>query len=492
MIEIIASQILISLFFIAVIVLIFSDKLNRAVASLTAAVATYFVLIFIEKKDFSVIVDLLFGTPADGFVNLHSLILILGMMFIVQISAEVGLFQFLGILAIKISKGKPIALMSILCTISVLFSAIINNILTVMIMVPLTTTISRILKIDPTPYILTEAILVNIGGTFFSISSIPNILITTSAEITFAEYFLNVGLFSLAVAGITILFFIFMYKKDFSDPGRDPGRTLVETLDEFNVWNFVQSKRLLYASMASIGLLMIGFVLIGPVIPAEAVPPDIFAFTVAMTLTILSAILGLKPKEIIKSFDLELLLYLLGIFVIAGALETVGIIALLSNMLAGISSINPTFQIILLVWISAFLSSLIDNIPITKVLIPLVNVMQTDASIFYGLSVGANWGDNLTPLGDNILVLNLAEQHNRPIKMITFWKLGFTTTLLQLYLGTAYFTFFSIDTYYIGLIMIFAVLLTIGILFIISKFGTEQAKSNVSRGINRFRSLIIS
>jgi Na+/H+ antiporter NhaD/arsenite permease-like protein len=211
-----------------------------------------------------------------------------------------------------------------------------------------------------------------------------------------------------------------------------------------------------------------------------------------MILTIFSAIFGIKPKEIIKNFDLELILYLLGIFVLAGAMETVGIIDLLGNLLGGISSINPTFQIIILVWLSAFLSSLIDNIPITKVMIPLVQAMNTNASVFYGLSVGANWGDNLTPLGDNILVLNIAEQHNRPIKMKTFWKLGFTTTLLQLYLGTAYFTFFSIDTYYVGLIMIFAVLLSIGILFIISKFGTEQAKSNISRGINRFRSLIIS
>ncbi len=471
-----------------VIFLIFSDKLNRAVASLTSAVVTYFVLIFIEGHDFSVIVDLLFGTQADGFVNLHSLILILGMMFIVQISAEVGLFQFLGVLAIKISKGRPIALMSILCTISVLFSAVINNILTVMIMIPLTITISRILKIDPTPYILTEAILVNIGGTFFSISSIPNILITTSAEITFADYFLNVGLFSLAIAGITILFFIFMYRKDFNDPGKK----LAYTLDEFNVWNFVQSKRLLYASMASIGVLMIGFILIGPVIPAAAVPPDIFAFTVAMTLTIFSAILGLKPKEIIKSFDLELILYLLGIFVLAGALETVGIIQLLGDLLKGFGSSNPTFQILLLIWISAVLSSLIDNIPITKVLIPVVNIMSTDVRYFYALSMGANWGDNLTPLGDNILVLNIAEQHNRPIKMKTFWKLGFTTTLFQLYLGTAYFTFFSIDTYYIGLIMIFAVIITVGILFIISKYGTDKAKSNINRGINRFRTLIIS
>ena len=488
MIKILASQILISICFVTVIVLIFTDKLNRAVASLTAAVITYFVLIFIEGYDFSVIVDLLFGTPSDGFVNLHSLILILGMMFIVQISAEVGLFQFLGVLAIKLSRGKPIALMSILCTISVLFSAVINNILTVMILIPLTITISRILKIDPTPYILTEAILVNIGGTFFSISSIPNILITTSADIKFNEFFVNVGLFSMLIAGITILFFIFLYRKEF----REPGRKLVDTLDEFNVWNFVQSRRLLYASIASIGLLMIGFILIGPVIPSDKLPPDIFAFAIAMVLTIFSAILGMKPKEIIKSFDLELLLYLLGIFVLAGGLEVVGIIDLLGNLLRGIGSNNPMFQIILLVWVSAFLSSLIDNIPITKVLIPVVEIMSSSSSYFYALSIGANWGDNLTPLGDNILVLNLAEQNNRPIKIKTFWKLGFSSTILQLYLGTAYFTFFSLNTYIIGLIMVLLIIVTAGILFIISKYGTEKSKSSINRGINKFRSLIIS
>ena len=97
-----ASQIIISLCFVAVIILLFTNKLNRAIASLTAAVITYFVLVFLEGKEFDIIVDLLFGTPLDKFVNLHALILILGMMFIVQISDEAGLFQFLGVLAIKI------------------------------------------------------------------------------------------------------------------------------------------------------------------------------------------------------------------------------------------------------------------------------------------------------------------------------------------------------------------------------------------------------
>ena len=486
MLKILASQIIISLSFLAVVILIFTDKLNRAVAALTAAVITYFVLIFIEKNNFSVIVDLLFGTPDDGFVNLHSLILILGMMFIVQISDEVGLFQFLGVLAIKLSKGKPIALMSILCTISVFFSAIINNILTVMILIPLTITISRILKIDPTPYIITEAIMVNIGGTFFSISSIPNILIVTETGIKFNEFFVNVGLFSLLTAVITIAFFIFLYRKEF----KDPGRKLIETLDEFNVWNFVQSRKLLYASMSSLGVLFIGLILIGPVIPSDKVPIDIFALSIALLLTIFSSILGLKPKDIIKRFDLELILYLLGIFVLAGGLEAVGIVSLIGNLMKGLGANNPIFQLILVIWASAFLSSLIDNIPITKVLIPVVSIMSPSHDYFYALSFGANWGDNLTPLGDNVLVLNIAEQNNRPIKIATFWKIGFSTTILQLFLVTIYFTMFSRSTYLVGLILLLVVFATVGILFIFSRYGSERVKTNINRGIDKFRSII--
>ncbi len=467
-----------------VIVLIFTDKLNRAIASLTAATISYFVLVFIEKKNFSVFVDLLFGTPDDSFVNLHSLILIIGMMFIVQISSEVGVFQFIGVLAIKLSKGKPLALMAILCTLSVFFSAIINNILTVMILIPLTITISRILNIDPTPYIITEAIMVNIGGTFFSISSIPNILIVTESEIKFNEFFINVGLFSILIAGITIAFFFFLYRQQL----RQPGRTLISALDDFNVWNFVQSRRLLYFSMGSIVLMMVGFV----AIPPDIIPPDIIALSIAMILAIFSSFNGIKPSEIMKKFDIELILYLLGIFVIAGALEVVGVIDLIGNVLKNIAANNPTFQLIVVIWISAFLSSLIDNIPITKILIPIVGVMSTGNNYFYALSFGANWGDNLTPLGDNILVLNIAEQNKRPIKMKTFWKLGFSTTILQLILVSIYFTLLSSSTYLIGLVAIIVIFAMLGIVFIFSKYGNDQIKSYLSRGINRFRSIVIS
>ncbi|MEJ2294571.1 MAG: SLC13 family permease [Candidatus Lokiarchaeota archaeon] len=155
--------------FIGVILLIVTEKLNRAVAALIGAVIVYFTLTFLEGNNFQVILELLFGSESEGFVNLHSLILIISMMIIVQISNEAGLFQFFALNLIKLSKGKPLYLMTIFCFITVLISAVLNNILTVIILIPLTITVSRILNVNPSPYILTQAILVNIGGTLLYI-----------------------------------------------------------------------------------------------------------------------------------------------------------------------------------------------------------------------------------------------------------------------------------------------------------------------------------
>lgn len=484
MFSILASAIIISICFIVVIVIIFTEKINRAVVTITAALITYFTLIFIEHLEFSTLVDLLIGTKDDGFVNLHTLILIVGMMFIVQISDEAGLFQFIGVLAIKMSKGKPIALMAILCTLSTAFSAVISNILAVMILIPLTITISRMLNIDPTPFILTEAIMVNVGGTFFSISSIPNILIVTDTGISFNEFFINVGLFSLLVAGLTVLFFIFLYKKEL----KSPTKGMVSTLKEFNVWNFVQNRRLLYASMCSLVVLMISFVVI------DSIPPDIIALTIAMFLTLFSTFNGINPKTIIQKFDFELLFYLLGIFVVAGGLEVTGVIDIIGGALFRIGAISPFLNVIVIIWAAAFLSSLIDNIPITKIMIPVVGLMSDTATStpnqnYYALSFGANWGDNLTPMGDNILVMNIAEQHKRPIKMKAFWKLGFTTTIVQLILVTLFFTVI----YYliIGITIILTIIILLGTVFIFSKYGSEQTKKTIDKTITKFRTKVI-
>ncbi len=478
----IISIIIILACFLAVILLIITNKLNRAIASLLGAIITYFVLIFIEGFDFSIIVELLFGSPIEGFVNLHSLIMIIGMMMIVQIAHEAGSFQFIAGKLIKLSGGKPVRLMIIFCSVTVFISAILNNILTVIIIIPLTITVSRILNINPTPYILTQAVLVNIGGTVFSISSIPNILITTFAGIEFLEFFINLGLISFIVYIFTLLLFILIYKKDLTIP--EEGQ---KALKEFDVWNVVQNKRLLYQSLFSLIILLILLTLI----PSSLLSPDIIALTTAIILIIITR---LEPKEIISKIDFELIFYLLGIFVIVGGLEVTGATEAVGIFILNIGGTNLFFQLLLILWFSAYLSSCIDNIPITKVLIPVADTMTETASlvnrkqIFYSLAFGANWGDNLTPLGDNILVVNIAEQNKRPISFKSFFKLGFITTNYQLLIISIYYC--MIFYTYMGIIILGMLGLVLMGIYCLNKFGSKKIKSHIYVFSNKLREII--
>jgi len=401
-------------------------------------------------------------------------------MFIVNTSDEIGTFQFLAVIAIKLSKGRPIPLMIILAFLSLIFSAILNNILTVMILIPLTITISRVLNVSPTPYIIIQAIMVNIGGTIFSISSIPNILITTTANISFNDYFLNNGLLSIVAFVFSCLFFIFLYRKDLTIPMDMAIQTLLE---DFDIWNVVQSRRLLYSSLGSLILLMAMFV----IIPSSIISPDFIALSIAMLLTILS---GLDSKKIIERLDFELVMYLFGIFVIAGGLEKMKVLDTLSGFL-NIFKDNSLLQLILILWLGAIASSMIDNVPITKVLIPVVsNISQGSSIYYYSLSIGANWGDNLTPLGDNILVLSIAEDNNRPISPKTFFKLGFTLTIYQLLIATLYFILLL--EFFLGLLIVMFCLSIFLLLTILSKKGPYKIQNRLKSYTKRFRKLIIS
>ena len=476
------SNIIILSCFVGVVLLILTGKLNRAIASLVGALVVFLTLIFIENKDFSIIVDFLFGSDEDNFVNLHSLILILSMMFIVQIAHEAGLFQFISISLIKLTGERPIYLLIIFSIITVILSSILNNILTVIILIPLIITVSRILSINPSPYILTQAILVNIGGTVFSISSIPNILITSYQSITFIAFFLNVGIISIVIFPLTLLFFIFLYKKDLEIPTGG-----FQVLSEINIWNFVQNKMLLYKSAVALILTLLLFI----IIPPNIISIDIIALTVALILIITSR---LNAKELISKIDLELLLYLLGIFIISGALENTGILDLIGESISSIAGGNPLTQILIIMWFSAYLSSNIDNIPITKILIPVIGNIPSIHNAnqpFYSLAIGANWGDNLTPMGDNILVANIAEQNKRPIRMKQFFKLGFFTTNYQLSIITIFYVL--IYQFFVGLLIILIIFVILFIFFIVQKLSSKRGKkSKIDNIIRKIRNLIIN
>ncbi|TFG03179.1 MAG: hypothetical protein EU540_00100 [Promethearchaeota archaeon] len=226
--------------------------------------------------------------------------------------------------------------------------------------------------------------------------------------------------------------------------------------------------------------------------PPSFIPSSIIALSIAIVLIIIS---GLEPKELISKIDFELIFYLLGIFIIAGAIEITGITKLLGKALTNLGGDSFLFQLILILWISAFLSSTIDNIPITKVLIPVVGSMSSNETLenknlmFYSLAIGANWGDNLTPLGDNILVFNIAEQNKRPISFKQFFKLGFITTIFQLSLITV--IFILIYQFIIGIVICLTISLIIIFIYLTQKFGPSALRLKINKFINKIRYKII-
>jgi len=322
-----------------------------------------------------------------------------------------------------------------------------------------------------------------VGGTIFMISSIPNILITNYANIEFVEFFLNVGLVSLVIFVFTLILFILLYKDELKVPEESSN-----VLKEYNVWNVIQNKRLLVQSLTSLIALFILFVFI----PSSIISSDILALSVALILTIISK---LDPKEILSKVDLELIFYLIGVFIITGGLEIMGATNIVGDMLLYLGAGIPILQLIMVLWISAYFSSAIDNIPITKVLIPVVGDISESVSsslrkrLFYSMAFGTNWGDNLTPLGDNILVVNIAQQNKRPISIKQFFKLGFVVTNYQLALITVYYLLvFNLG---IGIITVTVIAFLVAFMYFMNFISQKKKKIKINQFFIKIRNAII-
>jgi Na+/H+ antiporter NhaD/arsenite permease-like protein len=412
--------------FIGLLICIALDVLDRAVLAIIAAVLTYIVLIYFEHASPLIIPDFLFGTIDDGFVNLNSIVLIFSMMFLVQIANEAGLFQFIAFKLIQLTKGRPYYLLIVFCLVAVVLTAIINDILTVIILIPLTITVCRILNSNPVPYILTQAIIIKQGATILMISSIPSILISNHLGLSFIEYFLNVGLLSLAIVGFTIFWFLLYFRNKLPPP-----RKGIDMLLEFNVGNFITNRPLLYKTIVVFSVLLVSFI----VIPQEVVPPHMIALISA---AILAAISKVDLENLLHRLDFTLIVYLLGVFTVTGGLEYIGFMNKIGDLFGGMENLTPLITFLMVLWLAAGASAMVDNIPIMKLMIPIVDSITEDLTgaeammPYSALACGIVWGDNLSPFGDSIITLNVAAQNKVEIKPMTFFRIGFITTILQL------------------------------------------------------------
>jgi Na+/H+ antiporter NhaD/arsenite permease-like protein len=473
----IVSMILLLILFVAMLILIAKDLMDRAALVFICAAIAFLILIIVDQAPPTVIIDFLFGTTEDEFLNFHTVLLIFGVMIISTICNFNGFFQFIAFQMIKLTKGEPKKVLIICAGMAFLISSILADSITVIIVIPLTITICKAIKMNPVPYLIIEAIYIKLGATVLPISSIPSIIITSSQGISFAEYFTTAGLISIAIAIFSLTVYYFIFKKKL--PVQE-----VEGLDIFvklNPWIFVKDRRMMTISAVTFLIVIIGLVMVPPTILRM---DAIVCFGAAFLLVVNYK----KSQEILKLIDFNLLLYLFGIFTISGALQYSGFIDYIGGFLSSLGITDTGLAFIALLWIGAIASAFIDNIPITQLLLSLINVLMgakgtpTAKMGSLGLAVGVIWGDNLAPFGDSILTLNVAKANKVEIPPKELFKIGFPLTILQL--STVSIAVIVIFNPLIGL-SILSVIIGIIVVFYLYKKGFFEKFNKKQININR-------
>ena len=364
-------------------------------------------------------------------VDWNTLGLLAGMMLIVRLTETTGVYTYLAIRAGQVAKGRPLALVFTLAGATALLSAFLDNLTTILLMVPITFLLADALDIDPIPLILIEVIASNIGGTATLIGDPPNIMIAGATGLGFDQFIINLAPIAFVtffvVTGALYLFF----RKRLQIP--DTARDAVQQLDaNASIEDADELKR---ALPVLIGTILLFFV---------HRPLHLEPATVALTGATVLLFLTKQPLEkALSEIEWPTLFFFIGLFVMVGALEERGAIQEIADGIASVTNGNRTAELLGIAWTSAFASGIVDNIPFTATMIPVVDQLQGDSgdnAYWWSLALGACFGGNATLIAAaaNVAAAGMAERSGRRIGFIEFMKVGIPVTLLSMVLATGY------------------------------------------------------
>jgi Na+/H+ antiporter NhaD/arsenite permease-like protein len=371
-------------------------------------------------------------------IDYNTIGLLLGMMIIVAILAESGIFQWIGIKASKVSKGDLWKLLLILCTFTAVVSMFIDNVTTVLLMVPVTIAVFRIFKVSPMPFILAQGLASNVGGTATLIGDPPNIMIGSAANIDFNMFIMHMGA-TVAVSFIASLFLLrFLFRKDLRVPVQN-----IEQLMREDETVYLKDKNLLKKSM----VVLIGVIALFVVHGSLHLEPSVIALGGAAVLLVITRA---SPERVFHEVDWPTLLFFTGLFIIVGTAEHAGMIDILSKAAINITGGDPWLTFLIIVWLSAIASAFIDNIPFTATMIPLIQTVNLDPNIaalfgglavsplWWGLALGADFGGNGTLIGSSagVVAAGVSEKNGHPISFNRWFKVGFPFMIITTAIGT--------------------------------------------------------
>jgi Na+/H+ antiporter NhaD/arsenite permease-like protein len=422
--------------FILVYGLIVTEKIHKTILAIVGA-STMIVLGILTQEE-------AFHSPELG-IDWNVIFLLVSMMIIINIMKPTGVFEYIAIKSAKVAKGKPFAIMAIFSVVTAVVSAFLDNVTTVLLIAPVTLLICQALELDVVPYLITEAIASNIGGTATLIGDPPNIMIASKAQLDFMAFVYNLTPVVIVVLIAYVITIKFVFGKRLTV--KEELRQRVMAMNENEA---IKDPILLKKSLAVLAVTITGFIFHGML---HYEPATIALFGAGLLLLVSGT---KEPHHILAEAEWTTIFFFMGLFMIIGGVVNVGLIKWMSIKVLEITQGNLFGTSMVILWFSAFASAFIDNIPYVATMNPLVidmakqlwpNITGIDLlhhpdlmPIWWSLALGACLGGNGTAIGAsaNVIVVGMAEKMGRPISFKKFMLYGMPLMIESVIICHAY------------------------------------------------------
>jgi len=412
--------------FVAIYSVIISEKINRTTIAVFGASLLLLFKILTQEQ-------------ALEKIDFNTIGLLIGMMVIVNILRRTGAFEYLAIWAAKAVKGEPWKILVVFSIFTAISSALLDNVTTILLIVPITLVITDTLEMDPIPFVLPLILASNIGGTATLIGDPPNIMIGSAADLGFLDFVEHLTPVVLVIMVVVIFIFRLLFKKSMKI---DEDRRL--KIMQMNEALAIKDVKLLKKSLFVLALTIVGFVI-----------HEFIGFESASVALIGAALLMLiskvDPEEILLEIEWATLFFFVALFILVGGLEEVGVIEFLANGLLNVTKGDMFLMVILVLWGSAIASAFLDNIPFVATMIPLIKSMALLSGLdvmplWWALALGACLGGNGTLVGAsaNVIASGMLSKHGDQLSFVRYLKYGFPIMIVSIVISTIYLIIFYV------------------------------------------------
>ena len=413
------EELLAGAIFIGIYALIVTEKIHRTLAALLGA-SLVILLKLVDQHE------------AFASVDFNVIFLLAGMMIIANVMAKTGIFQWIAVEAVRRTQGRPYRLLVVTSVITAIVSAFLDNVTTVVLLTPITFFVAQRLGSSPIPFLISQVLASNIGGTATLIGDPPNIIIGSQMGKDFNDFLVNLAPVATAALAVYLLMARWLF--------RDELRAAVSALEPDDIERLVAEERkitnvpLMRVSLGVMALTILGFLLSRPL--------GLEGATIAMTGAVVLMIVAREDvHEIFNTVEWPTLFFFIGLFILVGAVVRAGIISDLATGVLSLTGGRTDVAALMVLWMSGFISAIVDNIPYTVTMVPLIQALGQNVDrepLIWALALGANFGGNATIVGAsaNVVVASMSEARGYPITFVQYLRYGVPATLATMVVAT--------------------------------------------------------